>query len=53
MGRQPHTEACRNRFRELLRNDAKVVLSESKKREFEEKELQRKKVLELAVTLEW
>ena len=46
LARQPHTEACRNRFRELLKGDARVRLSENKKREFEEKELRRKRKIE-------
>ncbi len=43
LGRQPHTEACRERFRGLMREGAKVKNTEIRKREFEEKEVERKK----------
>ena len=43
LGRQPHTEACRERFRELMREEAKVKLAQSRRQEFEEKELEKKR----------
>ena len=43
LGRAPHTEACRERFRVLLKDDAKVKNAEARKREFEEREADRKK----------
>ena len=43
LGRQPHTEACRNRFRGLMKDDAKVKNNAERKRDFEERELEKKK----------
>ena len=43
LARQPHTEACRNRFKELMKDEAKVKNNEVRKRDFEEKEEQRKR----------
>ena len=43
LARQPHTEACRERFRNLMKEEAKVVNTQLSKREFEEKEIERKK----------
>ena len=40
--RQPHSEACRNRFRELLKDEAKFQNAEARRKEFVEKELRRK-----------
>ena len=37
--RQPHNQACRNRFAEILKGTAKVVNAEKRKSEFEEREL--------------
>ena len=37
LGRQPHTEKCRERFKELMRGEAKVRNAEKRKREFEER----------------
>ena len=45
MGRAPHTEECRERFRNLLKETAKVKNAEVRKREFvdrQEKKKQRK-----------
>ena len=38
MGRQPHSEPCRNRFKGLLRDGAKVKHHEIRRKEFEERE---------------
>ncbi|MEC8428647.1 MAG: hypothetical protein VXZ35_09485, partial [Pseudomonadota bacterium] len=43
LGRAPHTPACRERFRTLLREDAKVKSAEARKKEFEEREGDRKR----------
>ena len=43
LGRQPHTEGCRERFRKLMQDEAKVKLAQSRKEEFEEKEATKKK----------
>ena len=40
--RQPHNASCRERFREAMRDDAKVIVAENRKREFEESEKARK-----------
>ena len=37
LARQPHSEACRRRFKELTAGGAKVKMAEAKKAEFEEK----------------
>jgi hypothetical protein len=37
LGRQPHSKACRDRFRELLKGEAKMKNAEKRKQEFEEK----------------
>ena len=34
--RQPHNEACRERFKELMKNDAKFIFAEKRKQEFRE-----------------
>ena len=48
LGRQPHTEACRNRFRELMKNDAKVKNNEVRRNEFEKRmEYKRRKIVEV------
>ena len=41
ISRQPHTEECRNRFRELLKNTAKVKNWENRKREYEKKQIEK------------
>ena len=41
LARQPHNEGCRQRFRDLMRDDAKVQNNAARKREFEEKELEK------------
>ena len=40
--RQPHTVKCRERLRELMKDEAKVKNNEIRKRTFEEHELERK-----------
>ena len=42
LGREPHNDACRERFRILIRVDAKVTNYIPRKRVVEEKELKRK-----------
>ena len=37
LARQPHSNACRERFRELLKGDAKMKNAEKRKQEFDEK----------------
>jgi hypothetical protein len=41
IGRQPHTAECRARFAELMKEDAKFKNAEKRKKEFEEKVLER------------
>ena len=43
LGRQPHSDECRERFRKAMCEEAKVKNSEVGRREFEEKESSRKK----------
>ena len=43
LGRQPHSEKCRERFREIMKEDAKVKNAEERKRDFVEKIEERKK----------
>ena len=43
LGRQPHTEACRERFRQLMKEEAKVQLANDRKQQFEETQLQKRK----------
>ena len=43
LGRQPHTEACRERFRTLMRDDAKVKLAQSRRDDFAARETERKR----------
>lgn len=43
LGRQPHTEACRERFRKLMQDEAKVQLAKSRRQEFEESQLEKKR----------
>ena len=42
LGRQPHTDACRERFRDLMKDEVKVKQSEERKREFEERQKDKK-----------
>ena len=42
MGRRPHSAQCRERFRELLRNEARVQHNEAKRKELEQRELAKK-----------
>ena len=42
LARQPHTEECRNRFKELLKDEARVINAGERKRDFEEKETLKK-----------
>jgi hypothetical protein len=44
LGRQPHTEACRERLRGLMKDGAKVKNTEARKKEFEEKVLEKKRI---------
>lgn len=37
LGRQPHTEACRARFRDLMKDEAKVRNQEARRKEFEDR----------------
>ncbi len=41
LGRQPHTAACRARFAGFLKDDAKFKNAEARKRELEEKMLEK------------
>ena len=43
LGRQPHTEACRERFRGLMRDEAKVQHAEGKRKEFEEEQAEKRR----------
>ena len=43
LGRQPHTEACRDRFRELLKDEARVISAQERKRDSEEMEVAKKR----------
>ena len=43
LGRQPHTEACRERFRGLMQDEARVQLAKTKRQEFEEAQLQKRR----------
>jgi hypothetical protein len=43
LGRQPHTEECRKRFKELMKDDAKVMNNEIRRKEFENKEIEKKR----------
>ena len=42
MGRQPHTEKCRNRFEVLMKDEAKVKNAKRRMEEFEESRKRRK-----------
>ena len=39
--RQPHTSECRERFRQLMRDEARVVFSEERQHQFAAEELAR------------
>ena len=43
LARQPHSEECRQRFRELLKEDARVIGADERRKEFERKELEKVK----------
>lgn len=43
LGRQPHSKACRERFRSLMKDDAKVQLAKTKRQEFEEAQMEKKR----------
>jgi len=43
LGRQPHNEACRARFKELMKDEARVQNAEERKKEFEEREVNKKR----------
>ena len=43
MGKQPHTAECRERFRKVMSDDARVQLASQKRQRFEDKELERKR----------
>jgi hypothetical protein len=43
LARQPHSEECRQRFRELMKEDARVVNAEGRRKDFEKKELEKRK----------
>ena len=43
LGRQPHTEECRERFRELLKDEARVKNAKQRREDFEEKEREKKR----------
>ena len=38
LGRQPHTDACRERFRELMQDEARVQHAAAKRKEFDERQ---------------
>ena len=43
LGRQPHTESCRERFRRLMQDDARVQLAKSRRQDFEETQMHKKR----------
>ena len=43
LARQPHSEDCRQRFRELMKEDARVVNAEERRKDFEKRELEKTK----------
>ena len=43
LARQAHSDACRERFRGLLREDARIKNAEARKRIFDEKEMERRR----------
>ena len=42
VGRRPHTDVCRQRFRDLMQGEAKVVASEARRAEFAEREMDKR-----------
>ena len=42
LARQPHTPECRERFRKAMAEDAKVKSAQERKREFEDREIEKK-----------
>ena len=42
LARQPHNDVCRERLRSILKEGAKVQNAEGRKKDFEEKELEKK-----------
>ena len=42
-GRQPHSEKCRERFREILKGEAGVKNAEARKAKFQQRELEKKR----------
>ena len=43
LGRQPHTEACRERFRGLMQTEAKVQHAATKRKEFEDRQTEKRR----------
>ena len=43
LARQPHTEECRNRFKALLKDEARVVNADERKKDFETRELDKRR----------
>ena len=43
MGRQPHSDECRDRFRDLMKDDAKVRNYNERMKEFEDRQEERKR----------
>ena len=43
MARQPHTPECRERFRKAMAEDAKVKGAHERKREFEDREIEKRR----------
>ncbi len=43
LARQPHTSECRERIRKAMAEDATLKISQKRKREFEEKEVEKKR----------
>ena len=43
LGRQPHTEECRKRFKALMKDDARVKNAETRKAEFEQRAQEKKR----------
>ena len=43
LSRQPHSEKCRERFREILKGEARVKNAEARRAEFEQREAEKKR----------
>ena len=43
LGKQPHIQICKDRFKGLLSGEARVVNAENRKRDFEEKQLEKRR----------